>query len=78
MTAAAPSPRRQPVPAGTLVLAARPLQPGIDPASTARFGDDVWPLTPAIHQLHRPALSLNFTTIPARFRGVCKELFLAM
>jgi integrase len=78
MTAAASSPRRQPVPAGTLVLAGRPLQPGIDPASTARFGDDVWSLTPAIHQLHRPALSLNFATIPARFRQVCKELFLAM
>jgi integrase len=67
-----------PVPADTLVLAGRPLRPGIDPASTSRFGDDVWELTPAIHQLHHQALSLNFTTIPARFRQVCKELFAAM
>jgi hypothetical protein len=78
VTAVQARPRPEPVAADILVLAGRRLQSGIDPASTARFGDDVWALSPAIHQLHTRALSLNFTTIPAPFRQVCKELFLAM
>jgi hypothetical protein len=77
-TVLARRPGREPIPAGTLVLADRPLRPGVDLASTARFGDHVWPLTPAIHQLHHQGLSLDFTTIPAPFRPVCKELFAAL
>jgi integrase len=80
MTAAvrAPRPGRAVIPAGTLVLADRPLRPGVDLTYTARFGDDVWPLTPAIHQLHHQGLSLDFTTIPAPFQTVCKVLFAAL
>jgi len=60
-----------------LVLAKRPLAPGVALTSTSRFGDDVWNLAPALTQLHQPSLILNFLTLPAPFREVAKELFFA-
>jgi|GEM_PF-6795542 hypothetical protein len=56
------------------VLRARPLRRGVDVASTARFGDDSWPLGPAILQNHSPQWVLNFTSIPATYRQAAKEL----
>ena len=56
------------------VLRARPLRPGVVLASTARFGDDSWPLGPAVLQNHCPQWVLNFTAIPAGYRQAAKEL----
>ena len=78
MTTAAACPRSYPIAASALVLANRPLRPGVVLADTARFGDDTWALTPALHQVQERSLGLEFTTIPARFRAVCKELFYTM
>ncbi|KJS53498.1 hypothetical protein VM98_24920 [Streptomyces rubellomurinus subsp. indigoferus] len=61
-----------------LVLAARPLSAHADPASTSRFRDDFWDLTPALLQAHHGSLKLNFTALPPRFRPTAKELFFAL
>ncbi|WP_405906468.1 hypothetical protein OG742_12365 [Streptomyces sp. NBC_00828] len=61
-----------------LVLAKRPLAADDRLADTARFGDDKWDLTPAVHQQHQQALSLNFLTLPAQFRHTAKEFFFAL
>lgn len=66
------------IPDDALVLAKRPLVPGVRLADTARFGDDKWDLTPAVHQQHQQALSLNFLTLPAQFRRTAKEFFFAL
>ncbi|MDX3525976.1 hypothetical protein P1P75_05885 [Streptomyces sp. ID05-39B] len=66
------------IPADALVLAKRPLVAGFQLADTARFGDDKWDLTPAVHQQHQQALSLNFLTIPAQFRRTAKEFFFVL
>ena len=47
-------------------------------ATTSRFHDDVWHLTPAVLQQHKQAVILNFTTLPDLFRFVAKELCCAM
>jgi hypothetical protein len=63
------------IPDAALVLAKRKLRAGLKLADTSRFGDDVWLLTPAIHQRHGRSLILDFRTLPVRFRLVAKELF---
>jgi integrase len=63
------------IPDAALVLAKRKLRDGLRLADTSRFGDDVWWLTPAIHQRHLRGLILDFRTLPDRFRLVAKELF---
>lgn len=60
-----------------LVLAEMMLRDGKDLESTARFSDDVWDLTPAVHQAHQSSCKLYFDTLPAAFREVGKELFFA-
>jgi hypothetical protein len=65
----------RPISDAALVLAGRKLRPGLKLADTSRFGDDVWVLTPAIHQRHLRGLVLDFRTLPERFRLVAKELF---
>ncbi|AJE82005.1 MULTISPECIES: hypothetical protein [Streptomyces] len=57
-----------------LVLRNRPLRPGVSLQDTARFGDEVWKLKPAIVQDHHRELILNFPKIPGCFRQVAKEL----
>jgi hypothetical protein len=61
-----------------LVLAARPLRPGIALADTSRFGEDLWRLEPAVLQRHVASLTLRFTTVPARYRLHAKQLCYAM
>jgi hypothetical protein len=63
------------IPDATLVLGKRKLRAGLKLADTSRFGDDVWVLTPAIHQRHLGRITLDFRTLPVRFRLVAKELF---
>lgn len=63
------------IPDATLVLGKRKLRAGLKLADTSRFGDDVWVLTPAIHQRHLRRITLDFRTLPVRFRLVAKELF---
>ena len=73
-TSPAPVPVRT-IPDAALVLAKRKLRTGMKLADTSRFGDDVWVLTPAIHQRHLGRITLDFRTVPIRFRLVAKELF---
>jgi hypothetical protein len=73
-TFTAPAPIRT-IPDATLVLGKRKLRAGLKLADTSRFGDDVWVLTPAIHQRHLRRITLDFRTLPIRFRLVAKELF---
>jgi hypothetical protein len=70
----APAPIRV-IPDVALVLGKRKLRAGLKLADTSRFGDDVWVLTPAIHQRHVGLVTLDFRTLPIRFRLVAKELF---
>ncbi|WP_372672731.1 hypothetical protein [Amycolatopsis kentuckyensis] len=67
-------------PAGEdLVLAGRPLRPGVALETTSRFADPVWELGPAILQKHARDARLDFATVvPARHRGTAKELFHTM
>ncbi|MDH6700424.1 hypothetical protein [Streptomyces sp. MAA16] len=61
-----------------LVLAARPLTASADLATTSRFRDDIWDLSPALHMAHQRLLKLNFTALAPRFRTTAKELFFAL
>lgn len=61
-----------------LVLAGRPLRPGSEPARPARFGDDIWDLSPASFQRQHVAIALDFSTVPPQHRVVAKELFIAL
>lgn len=62
----------------TLVLADRPLKPGTDLEATARFGQDVWDLVPAILQVQQLKQSIHFLTVPVQYRQTAKELFFAL
>ncbi|GAA3339474.1 hypothetical protein GCM10020358_23400 [Amorphoplanes nipponensis] len=76
MTTALRAPRpRRPIAPDALVLIGQQLRAGDDLASTSRFGDAVWDLSPIIHQAHQRRLILNFPTIPAPLRAAAKELF---
>ncbi|MFD3883993.1 hypothetical protein [Streptomyces microflavus] len=61
-----------------LVLEARTLAASADLASTSRFRDDIWDLSPALHMVHQRLLKLNFTALPPQFRTTAKELFFAL
>lgn len=63
---------------GVFVLHGRRLRPGVTLAGTARFGDDVWRLNPALLQSHHSGLLLDFTNVPAEHRATCKELCYAL
>jgi integrase len=43
--------------------------------STSRFADEIWVLSPAVHQVHHRNHIMNFPTIPKPFRSTAKELF---
>ncbi|MFC6061460.1 hypothetical protein [Streptomyces ochraceiscleroticus] len=62
------------IPADALVLAGRPLRPGVRLSDTSRFGEDIWLLKHAQTQNHQSDLVLNFWRIPATFRTVVKEI----
>jgi hypothetical protein len=61
-----------------LVLRERPLRAGAVLAQTARFDDDIWPLSPAQLQHHQHHMRLNFALVPAPYRQTAKRLFYAM
>lgn len=63
--------------ADRLVLAELTLRDGEDLQSTSRFAEDIWDLTPALHQAHQSSCKLYFQTLPAAFRAVAKELLFA-
>lgn len=63
--------------ADRLVLAELTLREGVDREATSRFDQDIWDLTPALHQAHQSSCKLYFQTLPAAFRLVAKELFFA-
>jgi len=69
---------RSAVSADARVLATRRLHPTIRLDETAVFGDDIWPLTPALHRVDRKSLRLDFTTLPAPFIEAAKELCFAL
>ncbi|SIS03855.1 hypothetical protein SAMN05444858_1494 [Micromonospora avicenniae] len=50
------------------MLAGRELRADIAVESTARFGDLVWDLMPALVQKHQRRMKLDFTTLPQRYR----------
>lgn len=56
------------------VLERLPLAGGAVLEQTARYRDDKWDLTPAIHQVHEHKYGIDFTTVPAAFRPQAKEL----
>lgn len=60
------------------VLDGRPLRSGSDPARVARFGDDIWDLSPASFQRQHVAIVLDFSTVPPQHRVLAKELFMAL
>ncbi|MFB7475573.1 hypothetical protein [Kitasatospora sp. NPDC056184] len=64
--------------ADELVLANRTLVASADLRTSARFTDDIWELTPALHMQHNRALKLNFPVIPVQFRLPAKEYFFAL
>ncbi|MET3175949.1 UNVERIFIED_ORG: integrase [Arthrobacter sp. UYCu721] len=51
----------------------RRLRPGSQLAETARFGEDRWPLAPAVLQGQERALTLRFDTVPPLHRTVLKR-----
>ncbi len=61
-----------------VVFGDRPSRDGVARAATARFGDPVWDLSPAIFQRHSRTLILNFAAVPERFRPATKELFFVL
>lgn len=61
-------------PDGLCVFRARRLRDGVELASTARFGDDSWPLGPVTLQRHERGLTLHFGTVPGRYRLAVKRL----
>ena len=61
-------------PDGLCVFHARRLRDGVELASTARFGDDNWPLGPVTLQRHERGLTLHFGTVPDRYRLALKRL----
>lgn len=61
-----------------LVLGKRPLRRDTARRTTSRFVDDVWDLTPAVLQDTANCLRIRFSTLPAVFRPVAKDLFFAL
>ncbi|KMS80287.1 hypothetical protein ACH49_08390 [Streptomyces leeuwenhoekii] len=67
-----------PVSPDAFVLGRRRLRSGIRRSDTSRLRDDIWRLSPALHQRQQSSLILNFLAIPARFRPAVKLLFYAL
>jgi hypothetical protein len=65
---AAAMPSVEPALGDQLVLSRRPLRAGAVLAETARFDDDIWPLSPAQLQHHQDHMRLNFALVPAPYR----------
>ncbi|MEU3466066.1 hypothetical protein ABZ721_39790 [Streptomyces sp. NPDC006733] len=65
----------RPVPAGTRVLAGRPLREDAVLEDTSVFADDVWLLDPVLLRADRQPAILNFTGLPAPYVAVAKHLF---
>lgn len=59
---------------GTFVLHNRRLRSGVALATTARFGDDAWPLAPAALQGQERGLTLRFGNVPGLHRHALKRL----
>lgn len=79
MTPSLSAPTRPcPIAPDARVLANSDLRDDVDIATTSRFDDDVWDLSPMNHQAHQRVIRLNFPTIPAAFRAVAKELCYAL
>ena len=57
------------------VLDGHELREGIELATTSRFGDDIWDLTPGVFEAHASAISLNFAIRPAALRQATKHYF---
>jgi integrase len=75
MTATAPSiePALLPGP-DSIVLAARKLRPGTDPATLSRFREERWYLTPALFAEHSDSTAIDHATVPEPFRRQVKVL----
>jgi len=65
----------RPIPPDAFVLHNRELRDDILLESTSRFADEIWVLSPAVHQVHHRNHIMNFPTLPKRFRDTAKELF---
>jgi hypothetical protein len=63
------------IPADALVLHNREIRDGVLLENTSRFGDEIWVLSPAVHQVHQVHHIMNFPALPDRFRHSAKELF---
>ncbi|WP_405625860.1 hypothetical protein OG933_06635 [Streptomyces sp. NBC_00016] len=66
------------IPPTAFVLRSRPLRDHIELVTTSRFSDNIWVLTPAVHQVHKRQISLHFLDVPIQFRQTVKELFFAL
>ncbi|MEH0416691.1 hypothetical protein [Streptomyces sp. B21-083] len=66
------------IPPTAFILRSRPLREHIELATTSRFSDDIWTLTPAVHQVHKRQISLHFLDVPIQFRQTVKELIFAL
>ncbi len=58
----------------TVVLAARKLRPGTDPAALSRFADERWYLTAALFAEHADSTAIDHATVPAAYRHQVKTL----
>jgi len=56
----------------TIVLAGRPVRPGIPSSGLSRFEDDRWDLSPAIFEENSQSASLNHALVTHRFRPFVK------
>jgi integrase len=58
----------------SVVLAARKLRPGTDPATLSRFREERWYLTPALFAEHADSTAIDHATVPEPFRHQVKVL----
>ncbi|WP_458682755.1 hypothetical protein [Prescottella equi] len=58
----------------SLVLANRPLRPGVDPGELSRFADDRWQLGHGVFEAHAGALSVDLVSIDPAFREPLRRL----
>ena len=64
-----------PIPPEAFVLHNRELREGVVLQGTSRFADEIWVLSPAMHQVHSRNHILNFPALPIGFRQTAKELY---
>ena len=65
----------RPIPPDALVLHSREIRHDVVLETTSRFADEIWVLSPAVHQVHLVNHIMNFPALPKRFRHNAKELF---